>query len=396
MLKRSITTMLAITMAIYPFLSIRGSTHSDRSVSELLSAEQIDNLMAPIALYPDPLLAQMLPASTFVDQIDKAARYLRSHNNQSVGVDDQDWAISVKSIAHYPDVVYKMNEKLDWTTAVGQAYVTQPADVFNSIQRLRKKAKEFGYLKTTPQQTVVVEKEAIKIVPAQPQYIYVPQYNPQVVYVEAPSSGPSTGEVIAATAIAFTSGLLIGAWLNNDCDWYGHTVYYHGWHGVGWVSHSATVVRWHNSYYVNPRYTAVHYNTAVVNRSVNFNNINVYTNVSRNINYNNVSRNRVNVNNVNVNNVGTANVTRNNVSNANLNRNINSNVVSNNAYRGKPTSSTMAAPQATAKQRPSGFSGSGSSAQVRSQSQRGSTSRASVAPAAVSRPTRAAGGRRRN
>ena len=304
-----------------------------------------------------------------------------------------------------------MNENLDWTTAVGQAYVTQPADVFNSIQRLRKKAKEYGYLKTTPHQTVVVEKEAIKIVPAQPQYIYVPQYNPQVVYVEAPSSGPSTGEVVAATAIAFTSGLLIGAWLNNDCDWYGHTVYYHGWRGTGWVSHSATVVHWNNSYYVNSRYSAVHYNTAIVNRTVNYNNINVYNNVNRNVNYNNVNANRVNVNNVNVNNVrtnnvtrnnvnvnntATANVTRNNVTNANLNRNINSNVASNDVYRGKQTSSTMATPQSTAKQRPSGFSAGGNSAQVRSQSQRGSASRASVAPAATSRPTRSGGGRRRN
>ena len=173
----------------------------------------------------------------------RLARYLRANNNQTTGVDNQVWDVSVRSIAHYPQVVYTMSEKLDWTTAIGQAYVTQPVDVFGSIQRLRHKAKEFGYLKTTPQQTVIVEKDVIKIVPAQAQYIYVPTYNPQVVYVAAPSSGPSTGAVVATAAIAFTAGLLIGAWLNNDCNWYSHTVYYHGWRGVGWVSHSTTVIR---------------------------------------------------------------------------------------------------------------------------------------------------------
>jgi hypothetical protein len=85
-----------------------------------LSAEQMDNLLAPITLYPDPLLAQVFPASTFVDQIDQAARWLRGNNNNSSGVDNQSWDVSVRSIAHYPQVVYMMSEKLDWTTALGR------------------------------------------------------------------------------------------------------------------------------------------------------------------------------------------------------------------------------------------------------------------------------------
>jgi len=414
MLKRLITATLAVAIGLYPLLiqaSVpKGDLAPEETTQATLSAEQIDNLTAPIALYPDPLLAQMLPASTFVDQVDQAARYLRSHNNQSTGVDNQNWDISVKSIAHYPEVVFKMSEKLDWTTAIGQAYVTQPADVFGSIQRLRKKAKEYGYLKTTPQQSVVVEKEVIKIVPAQPQYIYVPTYNPQVVYVQPASTGVSTGAVVATAAIAFTSGLLIGAWLNNDCNWYSHSVYYHGWHGVGWVSHSATVVRWNNSYYVNNRYSTVRYNTAIVNRNVNYNNINHYSNVSRNVNYNNVNinnvnRNNVNVNNVNRNNVNVNNVNRNNVNvnNSTLNRNINTNNI-NSSYRGKTTTSTVMPTQpankASAQQRTSGFGGYGNSAQTQAQISRGRTSRAST-PSATTRTrpssaTRSGGRGRRN
>ena len=369
-----------------------------------LSAEQIDNLLAPIALYPDPLIAQMLPASTFVDQIDQAARYLRANNNQTTGVDNQNWDVSVKSIAHYPQVVFSMSDKLDWTTALGQAYVTQAADVFNSIQRLRDKAKDYGYLKTTPQQTVIVEKEIIKIVPAQPQYIYVPTYNPQVVYVPVPSSGPSPA---AVGAIAFTTGLLIGAWLNNDCNWYSHSVYYHGWRGVGWVSSSATVIRVNNSVYVNARYSTVHYNAAVVNRNVNYNNVNVYNNVNRNVNYNNVNvnnvnvnnvnRNNVNVNNANVNNVNrnTANVNnasvnnynKNQVSNQNLNKNVNSSNANSGAYRGNAGgASTQQRPtaQQSTQSRASAWGG-GNASQTRAQSTRGQASR--TAPAASAKPT---------
>jgi hypothetical protein len=228
-----------------------------------LSAEQMDNLLAPIALYPDPLLAQVLPASTFVDQIDQAARWLRGNNNNSAGVDNQSWDVAVKSVAHYPQIIYMMSDKLDWTTALGQAYVNQSTDVLTSVQRLRARARAAGYLATTPQQTVIVEQQVIKIVPAQPQVIYVPTYNPQVVYVQ---SGPSTGTVIGAAAISFGVGLAIGAWLNNDCNWYTHTVYYHGWRGVGWISTSSRYVHV-NSICVNNRYTTINVNRAVIKQT---------------------------------------------------------------------------------------------------------------------------------
>lgn len=388
MIKSLLSGTLTIWIAFHPLLFVRAATHPAGLPASIppianLSAAQIDNLMAPIALYPDPLIAQMLPASTYVDQIDQAARYLRANNNQPTGVDNQNWDVSVRSIAHYPQVVYTMSEKLDWTTAIGQAYVTQPVDVFGSIQHLRKKAKDYGYLKTTPQQTVIVEQQVIKIVPAQAQYIYVPTYNPQVVYVAAPSSGPSTGAVVATAAIAFTAGLLIGAWLNNDCNWYSHTVYYHGWRGVGWVSRSVTVIRVGGSPYVSARYTTVRYNTAIVNRNVNYNNVSHYNNVSRNVNYNNVNVNRnVNVNNVNVN----RNV---NVNNKNLNRNVNTNNVNNARYRGKTATPTQTtSDRAWAQQRVSGFGGYSNGAQTKAQSSRGQASRASKPATTKTQPSR--------
>ena len=362
-----------------------------------LSAEQMDNLLAPIALYPDPLLAQVFPASTFVDQVEQAARYLRGNNNQVTGVDNQSWDVSVRSVAHYPQVVYMMSDKLDWTTALGQAYVNQSTEVLTSVQRLRARAKSAGYLISTPQQTVIVEQEVIKVVPAQPQVIYVPTYNPQVVYVQPESSGPSTGTVVAAAAISFGVGLAIGAWLNNDCNWHSHTVYYHGWRGSGWIHASYGHVHV-NSVYVNRSYSTVHVNRTVVNRNVNYNNINHYNNVNRNVNYNNINRNNVNRNNVNVNNVNrnninrnnvnTNNVNRNNVNNKNLNRNINNANVD--QYRGRsPQASTAnrtaARPTQQPAQRQSAFGGYGNAAATRSQSQRGQASRASAAQSSSGR-----------
>src|SRR6266566_1433375 len=111
---------------------------------ENLSPEQLDNLLSPIALYPDPLLAQLFIAATFPDQVEEAARYVRA-NGQN-GVDDQYWDVSVRAIAHYPAVVEMMADKIDWTTSVGQAYVNQSTDVASSVQHLRHMARDAGNL----------------------------------------------------------------------------------------------------------------------------------------------------------------------------------------------------------------------------------------------------------
>jgi hypothetical protein len=262
--------------------------------ADRFSDQELDQLLGPIALYPDPLLAQVVPASTFVDQVTEAYNLLGGKTDDNL-IQQQNWDISVKSVAHYPQVLEMMATQTDWTTTLGQAYVNQSTDVMKSVQRLRAQAKNAGALQTTPQQQVVVEKEVIKILPAQPQVIYVPQYDPQVVYAQ-PSSGASTGTAIATAAISFGAGMALGAWLNRDCDWNGNSFYYHGWSGGGWVGTNRNYVNANNNYYVNRNWNNVN-----VNRNINSQNVSNYradlnnrarTGQQLDINRGNVSRDR--------------------------------------------------------------------------------------------------------
>ena len=237
------------------------------------SDDELDEMLAPIALYPDPLLAQMIPAATFFDQLEEAQRTLNGKSDDNL-IADQNWEVSVKSVAHYPQVLRLMVENQDRTIAIGQAYVSQPQDVSKSIQRLRGQAKDAGNLVTNKQQQVVTEGEAIKIVPAEPQVIYVPQYDPEVVYVD---NGPSTGAVVAATAISFGVGLAIGAWLNNDYDYYGRGIYYHGWNGGGWIGANRSFVNVNRNVYINNSYRNINVNRNIVNRNIS----NYRTNLNR-------------------------------------------------------------------------------------------------------------------
>src|SRR6202790_3051651 len=189
---------------------------------ESFSPDQLDNLLSPVALYPDPLLAQVFVAATFPDQVEEAARYVRSYGQ--AGIDDQNWDVSVRAVAHYPSVIEMMADKIDWTTSLGQAYVNQSTDVSLSVQRLRHMARNVGNLETTPQQEVLVNSDYIAIDPVQPQFIYVPVYDPAICYYRRPYWGP---------AIVFGGGFPIGAWLNLDFRWgfgggFGG-VYYTGW-----------------------------------------------------------------------------------------------------------------------------------------------------------------------
>jgi hypothetical protein len=262
------------------------SQEQEPPASELFSADQLDNLLAPIALYPDPLLAQVLPASTFVDQIDEASRWLRANNDPN-GIDEQAWDVSVKSVAHYPSVLYMMSSKIDWTTSLGQAYVNQSTDVMTSIQRLRAMAHAAGNLETNPQQQVITQGDYIQIDPMQPQYIYVPVYDPYAVYYQG---GYGFGGGFGGNLISFGSGFAIGAWLNYDFDWGGRRVFYHGWGGGegGWIGRSRPNVRINNAY-VNNSYRNIGVNRQVDNHSVNYNNLNRYNGVHRNVTYNNVA-----------------------------------------------------------------------------------------------------------
>ena len=256
------------------------------------SPEQLDNLVAPIALYPDPLLAQVLPAATFTDQIDDAARYVREYGQD--GVDEQNWDVSVRAVAHYPEVLEMMDEKMDWTTAVGQAYVNQSTDVMESVQRLRRLAYEQGNLVTTPQWEIVSSGGFIQIWPASPQYIYVPTYDPVLIYHQRCYYD-------GGFRVGFTFGrsLFIGVWLNRDTDWRDHRIYYTGWRGdEGWEQRSRPFVerrdvRVTNVYINNTvNVTNVTVNKTVINRTVNVQNINNFNSVHRNVTFNNVARNR--------------------------------------------------------------------------------------------------------
>ncbi len=236
-----------------------------------LPAEELDQLLAPIALYPDVLVAQILPASTFPIEIVKAARWLRA-NPKIDGLEEQTWDPSVLALCRYPTVLNMLDKDLDWTSAVGAAFLAQPQDIMSAIQRLRRSAGISGTLQTNEQQTIVFEQDMIRIVPTQSNVVYVPIYNPQVVYVEVQKDdGVSAG---AAAAIGFGAGLALGSWLDTDCDWHHGNVYHcrpgcwGGWGHAGvvrydhdWVAargrHRGFVAGDHGGAYVGPRGAAV-------------------------------------------------------------------------------------------------------------------------------------------
>jgi hypothetical protein len=226
----------------------------DLGDDELLSQQELEVLLAPIALYPDPLIAQILPAATFINEIEEAARYLR-RKGTSAKVDDKDWDVSVKAVAHYPSVLYMMDERYDWTVSLGQAYISQQQEVMDTIQRLRARAKAAGGLVSTPQQQVIVQNEIIRVVPAQPNVIYVPSYDPQYRYID--SYSPSYGFV------TFGLGFTLGAWLNRDLDWRNHRIYYHGWRGDGWVRRSRPHLPSRSNVYINRNHGYIDYNRRI-------------------------------------------------------------------------------------------------------------------------------------
>ncbi len=209
------------------------------------SPDQLDQLMGPIALYPDPLIALILPASTVPSDISLAAQYVASGGDPA-GIDSQSWDQSVKGLAHYPDVLKWMNDNLQWTQALGAAFAMQPADVMKSVQQLRAKAQAAGTLVDTPQQQVDVQGDDIRIVPTQQDTIYVPDYNADDVYdVPEGYSGPF---------LTFGIGYPVGPWLGFECDWDDFGIWAGPWrpgwdYRRDWQDPHFTGSRWHP----NPR-----------------------------------------------------------------------------------------------------------------------------------------------
>jgi uncharacterized membrane protein YgcG len=152
-----------------------------------LTPEQMRDLVAPIALYPDALVAQILAASAYPTQIVEADRFLQQNPHLkgaalAAEVDKQDWDPSVKALTQFPSVLANMDKNLTWTSELGDANVNQQADVMDAIQFLRQKAKAAGHLRTTPQEIVTAQGSTIIIQPANPQFVYVPTYDPEVIY----------------------------------------------------------------------------------------------------------------------------------------------------------------------------------------------------------------------
>ncbi len=274
------------------------------------TAAELQALVAPIALYPDALVAQILSASTFPDQVAVADNWLQTNKSLtgsalSQAVDKQSWDPSVKALTQFPSVLHKMAQSLAWTSSLGEAYHNQQADVMTAIQTLRAQAKNAGNLKSGSQITVVQQTpQTIVIQPANPQVVYVPEYNPAIVYgYPYVTPGYSTADVVATGVIAFGAGLAIGAMMSGgygwgysywNCNWHGGAVYYHG---GAYYGNSA----WHGGYYGGGYNNAYHNNFNNSYHNTNYNN-----SAYRNNNYNSHSGNATNIsgNTVNVNKSG--------------------------------------------------------------------------------------------
>jgi hypothetical protein len=257
-------------------------------------ADAMDQLLGPIALYPDPLLAQVLTAATSPDQVKEFHTWLGQQtvtgSELQQAAMDADFEASFASLSLFPEVVSTMATNLDWTRELGTAYLSDADAVTQSVQRLRAKAQASGALKSNEQQSVTVETQGstqvIVVQPTNPQVVYVPTYDPQVVYAAPPPS--SSGDAAVAALIGFGVGIAIGAAIDNDPYYYGPYgwgAWSMGWHGGGvYYRRAAWVVPPRPRYpYVRPVPAYRPNRTVVAPRR---------TNVTVNVN-----RNRVNVGN---------------------------------------------------------------------------------------------------
>jgi len=217
------------------------------------SPEQLQQLVAPIALYPDTLIAQILPAATYPDQIVEAQKWMDQHkdltgDNLAKAVDGQNWDASVKALTQFPAVLANMNQNLAWTSELGDAYLNQQQELSQTIQTMRARAKEAGNLNTTPQEKVETKGKTIVIQPAKTDVVYVPQYDPWLVYgaplAMFPGWYPYPGLFFDGPGIGFGLGFSVGLFAGFGWGW-------HGW-GFDW-HHGGRVVYNHNAYVSHSR-----------------------------------------------------------------------------------------------------------------------------------------------
>jgi Protein of unknown function (DUF3300) len=226
-----------------------------------LTPDELQQLAAPIALYPDALVAQVLAAATFPDQIAAAEGWYQYHSNLTgstlmAAVDQQPWDPAVKALCQFPSVLANLASNLTWTSSLGEAYHTQSGDVMTAIQVLRAKAYAAGNLKSSTQLAVVQQSpQVIVIQPVNPQVVYVPMYNPAVVY-GYPYVVPAYVYVpppAGAAVVAFGVGIAVGAMMASSTYAWGYSSWACGWHGsTAVVYHGGAYYgnsAWHGGYY---------------------------------------------------------------------------------------------------------------------------------------------------
>ena len=232
--------------------------------------DELDQLVAPIALYPDALVAQVLAASVHPTEIVEADRWMEANTNlkgQALAqqVDQMPWDPSVKALTQFPSVLANMDKNLSWTSSLGDAYTNQEEDVMSAVQTMRQRAQSSGNLTSNTQQTVTSQGTTIVIQPADPQVIYVPAYNPWVIYggplVAYPGWVPVPGVWWGGPSISFGIGFGVGYW--GGFGW--------GWNHWGYNWGNRTVI-YNRNVYINRSNTFINnrtYNNTINNRTVN-------------------------------------------------------------------------------------------------------------------------------
>lgn len=263
--------VLSFTLSFYLALAslLGGSAYAadePQSDTPVASAQptpqELQQLVAPIALYPDSLVAQILAASTYPAQIVEADRWLQAHPELKEGalanaVDQQPWDPSVKAVAEFPSVLSNMDKNLSWTSSLGEAYINHQQDVMNAVQEMRKQAKKAGHLESTSQSKVTEQGQTIVIEPADPEVVCVPEYDPWLVYGVPVAPWPGwfwyPGLYWTSPGFGFGLGFHIGffagfgwGWHGWAPDWHHNTIIYN--HAT-YISHSTTIVN--RTYYAN-------------------------------------------------------------------------------------------------------------------------------------------------
>jgi Spy/CpxP family protein refolding chaperone len=213
---RRFVWLMVLLLAITP-----GVTAQQTDTAAVFKPEELEQILAPIALHPDSLVTQILMAATYPLEIVQAERWIKQNASLkgealTAALEKQEWDPSVKSLVNFPQVVTMMSEQLEWTQKVGDAFLADQKQVLDTIQSLRAKAQASGNLQTTKEQTIIVEEKIIKIEPANPQVVYVPTYNPTVVYgawpyPAYPPYAYYPPGYVASSAMMFGAGMAMGA-----------------------------------------------------------------------------------------------------------------------------------------------------------------------------------------